>query len=295
MIATTYSSHSSRTMSKIDSEKLKKRLTWITPSDREQADWIRNYLESHREPDPWFSPHGLKSLAPKEYVEAFVSAAYHAVDGDSVDYDRVEGVKSLCNKLKAAWTSKQRRKKNTNKTETAFTLSKSGRSQLEKLAKNQNCSFSQIVDALLKSAKDILSLERKLKSEDSEQTESTGKLQPLSELLSGEIEDSKVEDDAINQLHESLKQLNNELSTAREHNDNLVTQANKHEQEIVKLNEEIAQLRLENEDFRAQRCDQDEMTFIQPQSSIENNCNESVITQPVDSRKGFDYRKKYNK
>ncbi|CAK1702848.1 hypothetical protein VCRA2113O117_70084 [Vibrio crassostreae] len=295
MIATIHSPYSSRKMSKIDSEKLKKRLTWITPSDREQADWIRKYLESHRDPAPWFSPHGLKTLTSKEYVEAFVSAVYHAVDGDSVDYDRVEGVKSLCNKLKAAWTSKQRRKKNTNKTETAFTLSKKGRSQLEKLAKNQNCSFSQVVDALLKSSKDIQSLERKLKSEDSEQTESTGKLQPLSKLLAGEIESSKVEDNAINQLHESHNRLNDELSIAREQNDKLVTQANEHEQEIVKLNEEITQLRLENEDFRAQKSAQNDMISIQPQSSIENNCNEEMTAQAVDSRKGFDYRKKYNK
>ncbi|MET1281176.1 hypothetical protein [Vibrio navarrensis] len=282
-------------MSKIDSEKLKKRLTWITPSDREQADWIRKYLESHREPAPWFSPHGLKTLTSKEYVEAFVSAVYHAVDGDSVGYDRVEGVKSLCNKLKAAWTSKQRRKKNTNKTETAFTLSKKGRSQLEKLAKNQNCSFSQVVDALLKSSKDIQSLERKLKSEGSEQTESTEKLQPLSKLLAGEIESSKVEDNAINQLHESHNRLSDELSIAREQNDKLITQANEHEQEIVKLNEEITQLRLENEDFRAQKSAQNDMISIQPQSSIENNCNEEMTAQAADSRKGFDYRKKYNK
>ncbi|EKO3819895.1 hypothetical protein NTH40_001413 [Vibrio harveyi] len=216
------------------------------------------------------------------------------MDGDNVSYDRVEGVKSLCNKLKAAWTSKQRRKKNINKTETAFTLSKKARLQLEKLAKTQNCSFSQVVDALLKSVKDIQSLERKLKSEDSEQTESTGKLQPISELLAGEIENSKVEDNTINQLHESHNRLNVELSIAREQNDKLVTQVNEHEQEIVKLSEEITQLRLEDEDFRAQRSAQNDMTSVQPQSSIENNCNEGMTAQPADLRKGFDYRKKYN-
>lgn len=247
MFATTYSPHSSRTMPKIDSEKLKKRLTWITPSDREQADWIRKYLESHREPAPWFSPHGLKSLASKEYVEAFVSAAYHAVDGDSVGYDRVEGVKSLCNKLKAAWTSKQRRKKNVNKTETAFTLSKKARLQLEKLAKTQNCSFSQVVESLVLSSKEIAALERNLaKALNSEPDTKKIKISFFQSMIQEQLDLSNLKDQLF-QLQEQNEELEKRLSALGNDNDALTKKVADYEHEMHGLRLETAQLQADLE------------------------------------------------
>ncbi|CAK1932796.1 hypothetical protein VCRA2123O444_280053 [Vibrio crassostreae] len=235
-------------MPKIDSEKLKKRLTWITPSDREQADWIRKYLKSHREPAPWFSPHELKSLASKEYVEAFVSAAYHAVDGDNVSYDRVEGVKSLCNKLKAAWTSKQRRKKNTNKTETAFTISNKARSQLEKLAKNQNCSFSQVVESLVLSSKEISALERNLaKALNSESDKKKSKISLFQSMLKKQNDLSNLEEQLL-QLQKQNEELAKRLSALGNDNCALTKKVADYEHEIHDLRLEAEQLQagLEN-------------------------------------------------
>ncbi|ELX4206455.1 hypothetical protein QJ367_001014 [Vibrio vulnificus] len=229
-------------MPKIDSEKLKKRLTWITPSDREQADWIRKYLESHRELAPWFSSHGLESLASKEYVEAFVSEAYYAVDGCNGNYDRVEGVKSLCNKLKAAWTSRQRRKKNTNKTETAFTISNKARLQLEKLAKSQNCSFSQVVESLVLSSKEIAALERNLTKElNSESDKKKSKISLFQSMLKEQVDLSNLEEQLL-QLKKQNEELEKRLSALGNDNYGLTKKVADYEHEIHGLRLEAAQL-----------------------------------------------------
>jgi chromosome segregation ATPase len=170
------------------------------------------------------------------------------VDGDSVGYDRVEGVKSLCNKLKAAWTSKQRRKKNTNKTETAFTISNKARSQLEKLAKNQNCSFSQVVESLVLSSKEISALERNLaKALDSESDKKKSKISLFQSMLKKQNDLSNLEEQLL-QLQKQNEELAKRLSALGNDNCALTKKVADYEHEIHDLRLEAEQLQagLEN-------------------------------------------------
>ncbi|MCI9689785.1 hypothetical protein [Vibrio parahaemolyticus] len=238
-------------MSKTDSERIKKRLTWITPSKREQADWIKEYLEQRKELMPWFTPIIPTPLESKEYVELFKSAVYDAVACPAASYERVQSVNSICNKLKAAWNSRQRRKENKTKTETAFSISNKARSQLEMLAKKQKCSFSLIVESLVLKSKEISILERKLTQErDSELDREARETPSLHSMLEQQIKISALEEQLV-QLKKQNEKLEERLSTVEAEKDTLAKKVADYEQDTSSLRTRVTELNTENQELKS--------------------------------------------
>ncbi|HCH6462463.1 hypothetical protein [Vibrio alginolyticus] len=132
--------------------KMEKRLSWIAPQDQRQADWLKAYIAqkgwcSHIPSNQWSS----------HYVASFLTEAK--------TWSENADTREQCRNLKAAWQSWDKRDKNkrTQKFyEGSYTISSAARNQLERLAKDGNCSFSGVIEELLLDAQEIKHLQKEL-------------------------------------------------------------------------------------------------------------------------------------
>lgn len=125
--------------------KMKKRLSWINPTDQKQAEWLAKYLA--KKLGNTKSING-SYLTPQQSVEEFLLIATSWPE-DSSSRER-------CRNLKAAWNSWKKRKQTKNKVvEGTYTISLTARKELERLAKREKCSLSHVIETTLLNAKNI--------------------------------------------------------------------------------------------------------------------------------------------
>ncbi|MCA2454541.1 MULTISPECIES: hypothetical protein [Vibrio] len=125
--------------------KMKKRLSWINPTDQKQAEWLAKYIAKKQGNTK--SING-SYLLPQQSVEEFLLIATSWPE-DSSSRER-------CRNLKAAWNSWKKRKQTKNKVvEGTYTISITARKELERLAKREKCSLSHVVETTLLNAKNI--------------------------------------------------------------------------------------------------------------------------------------------
>ncbi|WP_147378793.1 hypothetical protein [Motilimonas pumila] len=132
--------------------KMEKRLSWITPQEPRQAEWLRGYISQKG----WYSNTPFSGWA-SNYVTSFLTEA--------ITWDENADTRERCRNLKAAWQSWDKRDKNkrTQKfSEGSYTISSAARNQLEMLAKDGNSSFSGIIEELLLNAQEIKHLQKQL-------------------------------------------------------------------------------------------------------------------------------------
>ncbi|EGR2323858.1 hypothetical protein D0267_14275 [Vibrio alginolyticus] len=132
--------------------KMEKRLSWITPQDPRQAEWLRGYISQKG----WYS-HISSHVWARDYVNSFLAEA--------MTWSENADTREQCRNLKAAWQSWDKRDKNkrTQKfSEGSYTISSAARNQLERLAKDGNSSFSGVIEELLLNAQEIKHLQKQL-------------------------------------------------------------------------------------------------------------------------------------
>ncbi|HCH1623314.1 TPA: hypothetical protein NKQ41_003306 [Vibrio parahaemolyticus] len=133
-------------------KKMDKRLEWINPKDLVQVTWLRGYVE--RQGWLW-----ANQLEPRDWANNFINTAK--------GWDESPETRERCRNMKAAWKSWEKREQNKNNkalAEGAYTISIRARRELERLAKIHQCNFSQVIDTLLLTARDIERLQKHLKS-----------------------------------------------------------------------------------------------------------------------------------
>ena len=136
--------------------KMKKRLEWIDKSDDVMIQWLLNYAQQHR----WIYPNDRKRDTPSQRLERFLKSAH--------GWEEHAETREQCRNMKSAWKSWKKREDNRNShafSEGNYTISMAARKELERLAKRNNCSFSQVIDTLLKNAKELERLQRTLNKE----------------------------------------------------------------------------------------------------------------------------------
>ncbi|EPA0532317.1 hypothetical protein ACQZND_003783 [Vibrio alginolyticus] len=132
--------------------KMEKRLSWITPQDPRQAEWLRGYISQKG----WYS-HISSHVWARDYVNSFLAEA--------MTWSENADTREQCRNLKAAWQSWDKRDKNkrTQKfSEGSYTISSAARNQLERLAKDGNSSFSGVIEELLLNAQEIKHFQKQL-------------------------------------------------------------------------------------------------------------------------------------
>lgn len=140
---------------------MEKRLEWIEIDNHEQANWLRQYLESKNDTQCdllYFKKthSSLSIISDSEYVTRFLHTAKNS-QSNAIN-------EKFCRNIKAAWTAKEKRKTQKGLVEGSYLISKAARNQLEKLANENQCSFSEIINKLLLNSKEISHLELKLKA-----------------------------------------------------------------------------------------------------------------------------------
>ncbi|MDW2202514.1 hypothetical protein R7007_12670 [Vibrio sp. 1636] len=124
---------------------MKKRLSWINPTDQKQAEWLAKYIAKKQG--------NTKSIngsyrPPQQSVEEFLLIA--------TSWPEDSSSREQCRNLKAAWNSWKKRKQTKNKVvEGTYTISITARKELERLAKREKCSLSHVVETTLLNAKNI--------------------------------------------------------------------------------------------------------------------------------------------
>ncbi len=132
--------------------KMEKRLSWITPQEPRQAEWLRGYISQKG----WYSNTPFSGWA-SSYVTSFLTEA--------MTWDENADTRERCRNLKAAWQSWDKRDKNKQShkfSEGSYTISSAARNQLERLAKDGNSSFSGVIEELLLNAQEIKHLQKQL-------------------------------------------------------------------------------------------------------------------------------------
>lgn len=133
--------------------KMKKRLEWIDENNDLMVQWLVRYIQQHESGAKFNYGHETQT----GYIKRFLK--------DASSWEENAQTREQCRNMKSAWKSWKKRVDNRyNKTiaEGNYTISIAARKELERLAKQQNCSFSQVIDALLINAKDIEHLQRAL-------------------------------------------------------------------------------------------------------------------------------------
>ncbi|WP_146159024.1 hypothetical protein [Vibrio mediterranei] len=134
--------------------KMKKRLEWIDKNDALMIQWLVGYISQHE----WIFPFKSGNETPSDYIDRFLKNAH--------SWEENAQTREQCRNMKSAWKSWKKRednRKNATIAEGSYTISIAARKELERLAKQQNCSFSQVIDTLLVKAKDIEHLQKAIK------------------------------------------------------------------------------------------------------------------------------------
>ncbi|PJC87701.1 hypothetical protein CSW98_00810 [Vibrio sp. HA2012] len=134
--------------------KMIKRLDWIDPSNKEQVNWICSYLKAKN----WTDGGDIDQLVDligefREYALKLPETA-----------DTREALRNM----KAAWKQWAKRESNRRSkefAEGAYTISLEAREELNKLAMQNGCSLSQVIETLLINAAEIDHLQKELQTE----------------------------------------------------------------------------------------------------------------------------------
>ncbi|WP_300179812.1 hypothetical protein [uncultured Aliivibrio sp.] len=137
--------------------KMVKRLAWIDLDNPKQVLWIDHYLRRMG----LFSVKNEINISyratPHEFVNEFIQRLPLSED--------TPYWKEKCRNLKAAWKAHEKRNNTSVMFEGTYNISKEARKELERLAKQNNCSMSNIINDLLLKAKDVEHLQHKLTHE----------------------------------------------------------------------------------------------------------------------------------
>ncbi|EJY4612592.1 hypothetical protein OGF91_003741 [Vibrio vulnificus] len=141
-------------MSKLKSNpKMKKRLEWINVNDELLGQWLVGYIQLHK----WAYPFKEGEETEHEYVKRFLEKA--------LCWAETAQTREECRNMKSAWNGWKKRYENRmSKTvaEGSYTISMIARKELERIASLQGCSFSKVLDTLLRNAKEMDLLQKKL-------------------------------------------------------------------------------------------------------------------------------------
>ncbi|HDY7424029.1 TPA: hypothetical protein RQJ46_004654 [Vibrio vulnificus] len=186
-----------------NSQRMEKKLSWIDQADSDQIKYLANYLSKC----DWFD-NTLSSFSPEANVRTFIENALAWNPDDKT-------IKNRCHRLKAAWSRWSQRKINKDDpkvAEGAYTISKQAKKELERLAKKEKCSFSQVIEGLLIQSRTRLVVK---------DTTSIQSLKSLAEEVA-EVGHS----DTTQALQCEISHLQNQLSQFREENSKLKLKIN---------------------------------------------------------------------
>ncbi|MEZ8067843.1 hypothetical protein [Vibrio sp. FF145] len=133
--------------------KMKKRLEWINKNDELMRSWLVDYIQQH----DWKPPFNSKEETELDYIKQFLNDARFCAE--------TAQTREECRNMKSAWNRWEKRynnRKSKTIVEGNYTISMVARKELERLAKQQTCSFSKVLDTLLRNAKEMESLQKKL-------------------------------------------------------------------------------------------------------------------------------------
>ena len=134
--------------------KMVKRLAWIDLNNQEQASWIKAYVKNIL----LFSTYDFEfGMLDSQFVHEFLNTA--------LSWNETPETREKCRNLKAAWKAHEKRNNTSVMFEGTYNISKEARKELERLAKQNNCSMSNIINDLLLKAKDVEHLQHKLTHE----------------------------------------------------------------------------------------------------------------------------------
>lgn len=231
---------------KQENPKMKKRLAWIDIDDERQVNWLAHYLAKGR----WSAPETYRTQ--RDYIEAFLrDAKTWAENGDTG-----HAARNKIKQFKAAWSIwNKRHPENEDKStwEGHYTISRKARSELKRLAKREQRSFSYVINLLLEKADEIEKLQRQLRK-----VELRGfKLDTgfLATLFSNDI--------VTEQVALATQHLKHELVKERKEN-----RFNNHNKEIAELKTENQRLAEELESMTA-RVEAAEAKLADPEKLLE--------------------------
>ncbi|WP_210444891.1 hypothetical protein [Vibrio crassostreae] len=133
--------------------KMKKRLEWINKNDELMRSWLVDYIQQH----DWKPPFNSKEETELDYIKQFLNDARFCAE--------TAQTREECRNMKSAWNRWEKRynnRKSKTVVEGNYTISMVARKELERLAKQQTCSFSKVLDTLLRNAKEMEFLQKKL-------------------------------------------------------------------------------------------------------------------------------------
>ncbi|MGY6496206.1 hypothetical protein [Vibrio parahaemolyticus] len=133
--------------------KMTKRLEWIDKNNELLTLWLVGYIQQHH----WAFPFYSDKQSPTEYVAQFIEKAHC--------WEETAQTREQCRNMKSAWKSWKKRddnRKNKTVIEGNYTISMAARKELEQLAKQQNCSFSKVIETLLLNAIEVEHLQKEI-------------------------------------------------------------------------------------------------------------------------------------